>query len=579
MGKLFRFTKKYRLETIAGPFLKFLEALMETFVPFIMSMMINKGINTGDRAYIIKMGLLLVFIAVLGWIFAISAQYFCASSSMKFGREIRLELYKKIMGMEMEDIDRFTIPSLITRTTNDVNRAQTGLNLMLRLILRIPFIVIGAIVMSGVISPKLLFVYISTVPLITVFMVFIVKISMPYYEKIQKIIDNIGTFCRENIVGVRSVRAFRMQKREVKDFDEKTGELYKNQVKAEVYNSFVTPVNTIIINIGIIFILIIGAKMVNKNALLNGDIIALVNYLIQILVSVERTCALVASFNKANVSAKRINEVLDFVPEIHETAGETVNNNKILSFENVCFSYGTGSGEALKNISFELSEGESLGIIGGTGSGKTTLIKLLQNVYPITSGRIVLFDKEIGAYTHDDICRIISVVPQKAQLFKGTIRENLTYGAENADDNAIESALENSASKEFVDEKEGRLDFEVEYGGRNLSGGQKQRLTIARAFVKGGDVLIMDDSTSALDFVTEAKIRKYVLSDELDTKLKIIVSQRVSAVAACSKILVLDDGEAAGFGTNDELLSTSSVYREIYLSQTGELLSKGGDNQ
>lgn len=562
MQKLFKYLKNHKLLTFAGPLLKLAEALMETFVPLIMSFIINRGIKEHDTAYIFKMGGVLVLIAVFGWIFGISAQYFCAKSSMIFGREIRNHLYAKILSMSQKTIDKFTIPSLITRTTNDVNRIQTGLNMMLRLMLRVPFIVVGAIIMSGVINVKIMLIYIVCVPLIAFFTTAAIIISKKYYDKIQKDTDYIGTFCRENILGVKSVRAFRMQKKESADFAAKTEEIYDSQVKAEYYNAAVNPINTLIINIAIIVMIIVGAKMVNAEKLLNGDIIALVNYLMQILISVERTCSLIMSFNKAQASSARVNEVLDYVePEndnvLHKT--HCAGKENIIELKNVSFSYNPDAGDAVSDISFSIKEGESLGIIGGTGSGKTTIINLIQGIYDITEGSIAVSGK-------------VSVCPQKAQLFKGTIKSNVLYGSEDSSDEELNEALRMAVCDEFVQEL-GGVDYGVEYGGRNLSGGQKQRLTIARALLKNADILILDDSTSALDFMTESKIRKTI--NEL-TKFKavIVVSQRISAVANCDKVLVLDDGKTVGYGTNKELSESCEIYKEISRSQTGELLTR-----
>jgi len=577
MLKLLRFLKNNKLVTSLGPLLKLAEALMETFVPFIMSLMINRGINEGDRSFIIKMGVLLLLIAVFGWIFAILAQYFCAKSAMIFGGEIRKALYNKILKMDMKTIDMFTIPSLITRTTNDVNRVQTGLNQMLRLMLRIPFIILGSIIMTGVINGKLALIYLIIIPLLTIIAAFVVKHTMPLYTKIQKKIDRITTFCRENIIGVKSVRAFRMQNKESSDFKEKTQELYDTQVKAEYYNSAVAPLNSIVINIGIIAILIIGASLVNKNKLLNGDIIALVNYLIQILIAVERACELVASFNKAETSSKRVNEILDYKES--ESSANLVDNaivsSNLIEFNNVSFTYDGGKNPSLYDVSFSLKDGESLGIIGGTGSGKTTISNLLLRMYNVTNGAIRLYNQNILSYNDRDVKDMFSIFSQKPQLFKGTIRENMKLGNSEATDLEIMEALKNAEALDFVNEK-GGLDFFVEYGGRNLSGGQKQRLTIARALLKNADFLVLDDSTSALDFVTESKIRKYVLNTLEKFKCKIIISQRISAVSSCTKILVLDGGTVCGFGTHDQLLESCQVYKEILMSQTGELLKRGG---
>ncbi|MBO4363668.1 MAG: ABC transporter ATP-binding protein [Clostridia bacterium] len=609
MFKLIRHIKGYGLYAFFGPLLKLLEALMETFVPFIMSGIIDKGIKQGDSAYVLRQGALLVLIAALGWIFAISAQFFNAKASMGFGLNLRTALFDKILSMDMETVDRFTIPSLITRTTTDVTRAQTGLNMFLRLILRNPFIVAGAIIMSGVINVRVMIIYIILVPLIALFFYLTLKFARPFYKRITSLIDSISTFCRENIIGVRSVRAFGMQKKECADFEEKTSDLFENQVKADRISALTTPLNTLLVNACVILVLIIGSSFVNGGKLLNGSIIALVNYLFQILLSVGRTATLMESFNKANVSSARIKEVLDCEntplkstetassPEkVNETpeyeggayvaveAPESEQNDNIASntaaeasgtpfvaFDNVSFSYGRNGKYSLSGISFEVEKGASLGIIGGTGSGKTTLVNLLQGIYPATEGRVIIDGKDVAGIPAAELTKYFSTVPQKSILFAGTVKENIMFGNPSATDEDIKEALENSVSDEFVYKKEGGLSFLVEYGGRNLSGGQKQRLTLARAFVRDAEILVLDDSTSALDYVTESKIRKYVTSGKTRASTKIIVSQRISAVSVCDRILVLDEGKAAGFGTHEELLETCDTYKEIWLSQTGDL--------
>ncbi len=605
MFKLIKHIKGYRLYAFFGPFLKLLEALMETFVPFIMSLIIDKGIKEGDSGYVLRQGGLLVLIAALGWIFAISAQYFNAKASMGFGLNLRTALFDKILAMDMETVDRFTIPSLITRTTTDVTRAQTGLNMFLRLILRNPFIVAGAIIMSGVINVRVMIIYIILVPLIALAFYLTLRFARPFYKKITNLIDSISTFCRENIIGVRSVRAFGMQNKECADFGEKTEELFENQVKADRISALTTPLNTLMVNGCVILVLIIGSSFVNGGRLLNGSIIALVNYLFQILLAVGRTATLMESFNKANVSSARIKEVLDSenAPlKSTETASpaETVNKTPgdaecpyvpaegsesvqeatssvsksdapYVSFENVSFSYARNGKYALSGISFGVEKGSSLGIIGGTGSGKTTLVNLLQGIYPATEGRVLVGGRDVSGIPAAELTKYFSTVPQKSILFAGTVKENILFGNPQATDDDVDEALRNSVADEFVYKKEGGTSFRVEYGGRNLSGGQKQRLTLARAFVRDAGILVLDDSTSALDYVTESKIRKYVTSGNTRASTKIIVSQRISAVSVCDKILVLDEGKAAGFGTHDELLETCDTYKEIWLSQTGDL--------
>ncbi|MBQ7445262.1 MAG: ABC transporter ATP-binding protein [Clostridia bacterium] len=578
MFRLIRYVKGYRVGAVLGPLLKLLEALMETFVPFIMSDIIDVGINRGDTAYVLKRGLLLVFIAVLGWIFSLSAQYFNARASMGFGLNLRTALFDKILSMDMETVDRFTIPSLITRTTTDVVRTQTGLNMFLRLILRNPFIVLGAIIMSGIINIRVMLIYIILVPLISVGFYLTIKFARPFYDRIQRGIDRLTAFCRENIIGVRSVRAFGMQEEERKNFEERTDDLFENQVKADRIAALNTPINTLMVNGCVILVLLIGSSFVNGGAILNGSIIALVNYLFQILLAVERTASLVDSFNKANVSSGRIKEVLDYKKEDSKDVGDTV--LKVVSkdpdapyirFQNVSFSYDRNGAYSLSDISFTLEKGETLGIIGGTGSGKSTLVNLLQGIYPVAEGGIYIEGVNVNDLDVKELRKYFSVVQQKPMLFAGTIKDNIRFGNPDATGEEIEKAVAAASADEFVYKKEGGLDYKIEYGGRNISGGQKQRLAMARAFVRHADILVLDDSTSALDYVTESKIRKYVISGETMASTKVIVSQRISAVMQCDKIIVLEDGLLKGFGKHGELLDSCDIYKEIYLSQTGDL--------
>ncbi len=578
MFRLLKYVKGYRVGAVLGPLLKLLEALMETFVPFIMSKIIDVGIRNNDTGYIVRMGALLVFIAVLGWIFCLSAQYFNARASIGFGLNLRTALFDTILDMDMETVDRFSIPSLITRTTTDVSKTQTGLNMFLRLILRNPFIVLGAIIMSGVINFKVMFVYIALIPLITLGFYLTVRFARPFHEKIQRGIDRLTSFCRENIIGVRSVRAFRMQKEEMKQFEGQTDDLFLNQLKADRIAAINIPLNTLLVNGCVILVLLIGSSFVNDGNMKNGSIIALVNYLFQILLAVERTASLVDSFNKANVSSKRIKEVLDSKKESVPAADSlTVKvpskdaNAPLVEFKDVSFAYEGSSANSLSNITFSLEKGETLGIIGGTGSGKSTLINLMQGIYPATNGSVRIDGADVKEYEAKDLRKYFSVVSQKPLLFAGSVRDNIRFGNPVADENDILEALKASVSDEFVFAKEGGLDYQIEYGGRNLSGGQKQRLTIARAFVRNAEILVLDDSTSALDYVTESKIRRYVSGKSTRQSTKVIVSQRISAVMQCDKIIVLEDGLMKGIGKHEELLVSCPIYKEIYLSQTGDL--------
>ncbi len=574
MFQLIRYIKPYMKEAVTGPLFKFFEACMEIFVPLIMSLIIDVGIKNSDYTYILKMGGLLVLIAVLGWGFAITAQFFCAKAALGFGMEVRKALFSHVLNMKQETVDKIGIPSLITRVTNDVTRAQTGVNMILRLALRAPFIVLGAIIMSGVINTKVMIIYILLVPVVVLFAFSVMKRTVPMYDRIQFIIDKIALFCRENLIGIRSVRAFGMQKKESEEFADKTDELYKLQCRAGRLSALLNPANTIIINAAIIFVLWLGGGLVNDGVLESGKIIALVNYLTQILVAIVATVDLTVTISRGNASAKRIALVLkegeggNFAE--NEDAFVNVPEIETIEFKNVDFAYERAGRPALKNISFKVKKGDSVGIIGGTGCGKSTVIRLLQGLYPVTEGEILINGSNINNLTEGEKKAFFSVVPQQARLFKGTVRENMRWGNPFATDDEIIGCLKNAAAWEFIKEKEGQLDFMIEQSGRNLSGGQKQRLTIARALIKKSPILILDDSTSALDFVTEAGIRKYLAGDALLGTTKFIVSQRTSGVGSCNVIIVLDEGEICGMGTHNELLKNCDVYREIYLSQHGD---------
>ncbi len=571
MLSLIKYTKKYKFETVIGPLFKFFEACMEIFVPLIMSQIIDVGIVNNDKGYILKMGGLMMLIAVLGWGFAITAQFFCAKAALGFGTELRKALFFNILNFETETVDKYGIPSLITRLTNDVNRAQTGFNFLLRLALRAPFVVSGAIIMSGIINVTVMLIYIAIVLIIVLCAFIVTKYNMPVYEKIQGITDKIAVFCRENIIGIRSVRAFGMQKKESEEFSEKADELCKEQIRAGRISALLNPINNVIINIAIIIVLWIGSVFVFDGVLLSGKIIALVNYLTQILVAVVAAIDLTVTLNRGAASAKRVAMVLNEASGVQKVLDEikAEENDSFICFDNVDFGYKNSRSLSLKNVSFSVKKGDSVGIIGGTGSGKSTLVKLLQGIYPVSRGAVFVAGKNINSYEEKEKRRLFSFVPQRALLFKGSVRENMKWGKAEATDEEIITALKNAEAWSFISEKEGQLDFEIEQSGRNLSGGQKQRLTIARALLKESPVIIFDDSTSALDYVTESRIRKYVAGDKLSEVTKFIVSQRTSAISHCDLIIVLDEGSVCGLGTHSELLESCTVYREIYLSQHG----------
>lgn len=584
MRYLLRYMKPYRKEAVIAPLLKFLEACMEIFVPLIMSQIIDEGIGKQDRAYILKMGGLLVFIALLGWGFAVTAQYFAAKAAMGFGAEVRNALFDRILGMEQERIDRIGIPSLITRVTNDVNRLQAGVNLVLRIALRAPFIVLGAILMSGVIDRRILPVFLAAAAGVTLMMFLVIRFSSSFYRKIQSLIDGAALLCRENLIGIRSVRAFRMQEKECGRFRGKTEELYRMQSRAGRISALLTPGNTVILNAAVILVLWLGGRLVNDGVLLNGKIIALVNYLTQILVAVTAFADLAVSVNKAVASAARLETVLAGPAEksAHEAPRQEESSGRhpekdgdpeapvpFIEFRNVSFTYDGAKKPSLQDISFSVRRGARVGIIGGTGSGKSTVAALLQGIYPASEGRILINGTDILSYPDEERRALFAVCPQRVRLFEGTVRENLGWGKENATEEEMREALAKASALDFVTEKEGGLLAAVEPGGRNFSGGQKQRLTIARALLKDSPILILDDSTSALDFLTEAGIRHALAEETGKGRTAVIISQRTSGVSGCDLILVLEEGTLCGIGTHDELLASCTVYREIYQSQMG----------
>lgn len=573
MLKLARFLKGNIKESIIGPLFKFLEACFELIVPLVMANIIDIGIKNNDTSFILKMGGLMIFLGVLGLVCSLTAQYFAAKAALGFGTALRNELFSHINTLSFSELDKIGTSTLITRITSDINQAQTGVNLVLRLFLRSPFIVAGAIIMSFLINARLAIFFLIVTLLISLVIYFIMSKSIPLYKKAQNKLDRVSLVTRENLTGVRVIRAFSKQEDEMKDFEQSHDDLTNTQLLVGRISALLNPVTYIILNAGIIAVIWYGGFEVYDGIITQGEVIALINYMSQILLALIAFSNLIISFTRASASAVRINEVFAVKSSMNE-ASSKVNeyaeaNSPKVEFRDVSFSYNQSEEEALSGISFRVESGETVGIIGGTGSGKSTLVNLIPRFYDVTYGEILIDGKNVKDYAFSELRKKIAVVPQKAVLFRGTIRQNMQWGKEDATDEEIYRALEIAQARDFVDEKPDGLDFEILQGGKNLSGGQRQRLTIARALVAEPQILILDDSSSALDFATDARLRK-ALSTRTRNMTVFIVSQRASAIKNADKIIVLDNGRMVGMGKHDELLESCGVYKEICLSQLSE---------
>lgn len=562
MKKLLRYLKNYKKESIIGPLFKLLEACFELIVPLVMANIIDIGIKSQNMPYIWKMGALLLLFGVLGLTCSLTAQYFAAKAAVGFGTELRHDLFSHIGALSYVEIDQAGSATLVTRMTSDINQVQSGVNLVLRLFLRSPFIVVGAMIMAFTISVKVSIVFLVAVPLLAVVIYGIMMVTMPLYKKVQKGLDRILLSTRENLAGIRVIRAFRTQESEVEAFSEESDKLVNLQMLVGKISALLNPLTYVIVNVATIVIVWFGGKQVYLGTISQGEVIALVNYMSQILLALVALANLIVSFTKAIASAARINEIFELQSSIEDgmSESEPKNQAEIVRFEHVSMSY-NGKEEAVSDISFSVTQGETIGIIGGTGSGKSTLVNLIPRFYDALKGNVLIHGKNVKDYKLETLRQNIGVVPQKAVLFQGTIRENMKMGNENATDEMICWALETAQAMEIV-KKKGGLDAKISQNGKNLSGGQRQRLTIARALVRNPEILILDDSASALDFATDAKLREAiaVITGEMTV---FIVSQRVSSVMKADQIIVLDDGEMAGIGTHQELLRNCSIYQEI----------------
>lgn len=571
MKSLLKYIKDYKKESILAPLFKMLEASFELMVPLVMASIIDHGIADNDTPYIIKMGFVLVLLAAVGLLSAVTAQYFSAKAAVGFATKLRSALFSHIQGLSYTELDTVGTNTLITRMTSDVNQLQNGVNLTLRLLLRSPFIVFGAMIMAFTVDAKAALIFVVTIPLLSIVVFGIMIISMPLYKKVQAALDKILGRTRENLAGARVIRAFCNEESEIAAFEQENELLLNTQVFVGKISAAMNPVTYIIVNIALVVLLWTGAIRVDNGIITQGEVVALVNYMSQILVELVKMANLIIQLTKALACAKRVEGIFAITSSMENGTSDAKTAaaggaSPAISFDHVCLTYSGGGDESLTDINFDVKKGETIGIIGGTGSGKSSVVNLIPRFYDATKGAIRINGRDIKDYDIETLREQIGIVPQKAVLFKGTIRENLLWGNENATAKDLENALEISQAKEFVDTKEGRMDFMVTQGGKNLSGGQNQRLTIARAIVRNPQILILDDSASALDFATDAKLRQAIKGMKNDMSV-IIVSQRASSIQYADKIIVMDDGKVVGIGTHDELLAENEIYQEIYYSQ------------
>lgn len=578
MSRLFVYLKDYKKECVFAPLFKMLEALFELFVPLVMAAVIDTGIANSDKPYIIKMCLVLVLLAVVGLTSSITAQFFAAKAATGFATKLRHALFEHIQSLSFSELDTVGTSTLITRITSDINQTQSGVNMVLRLFLRSPFIVFGAMVMAFTINVKAALIFVVTIPLLSIVVFGIMKITMPLYKKVQGLLDNVLGITRENLTGARVIRAFNKESDERKHFEETNESLTSMQKFVGKISALTNPVTYVIINAATLVLLWTGAIQVDGGIITQGAVVALVNYMSQILVELIKLANLIITITKALACANRIEAVFEIKSsqEIAEpaesaydghpfTAGSS-SSDVVVEFRHVDLAYNSTGESALSDISFKILHGQTVGIIGGTGSGKSSVVNMIPRFYDATGGTVLVDGRDVKTYEFDELRSKIGMVLQKAILFKGTIRENLLWGKKDATDAEIMDALKISQALEFVNKKEEKLDYMVEQGGRNLSGGQKQRLTIARALVKRPEILILDDSASALDFATDAALRQSIAAMP-DAPTTFIVSQRAASMMQADQIIVLDDGHIAGIGRHEELLENCPVYQEIYYSQ------------
>lgn len=574
MKGLLVYLKDYKKESILGPLFKLLEASFELIVPLVVASMIDVGIENGDKAYVIRMCLLMAALGLTGLISSVTAQFFAAKAAVGFATKLRHALFAHIQSLSFSNMDQQGTSTLITRMTSDINQLQSGVNMVLRLFLRSPFIVFGAMIMAFTVDVKAALIFVVVIPLLSIVVFGILLISIPMFGKVQNYLDQVLGTTRENLTGVRVIRAFGKEQEEIDKFDEQTDTLKQMQMVAAKISALMNPVTYIIINGGLIILIYTGAVRVEMGILTQGQVVALVNYMSQILVELVKLANLIITVTKAVACGNRVADVFQIQGGMAEYNQSFTGKERILAedekgtvtFEGVSMKYYEGGEEALTDITFHAAQGETIGVIGGTGSGKTSLVHLIPRFYDVEKGSIKVDGVDVRDYDLTALRDKIGIVMQKAVLFKGTIRENLLWGNQNAGDEELWQALKMAQAEEFVVNKNGKLDAVIEQEGRNLSGGQKQRLSIARALVKKPEILILDDSASALDYATDAKLRKAIREMPGDTTV-FIVSQRASSLMHADRIIVLDDGNVVGIGTHQQLLESCEIYQEIYYSQ------------
>ena len=592
MKSLLKYLNKYKKESILAPLFKMLEASFELLVPLVMAAVIDRGIERKDKNYIVSMCFVMILLGLIGFVCSITAQYFAAKAATGFARKLRYEMFSHIQRLSYSKLDTAGTSTLITRMTSDVNQVQSGVNMFLRLFLRSPFIVIGAMVMAFYVDAHAAIVFAVAIPILSLVVFSIIFANIPLYKKVQNRLDKVLLVTRENLNGIRVIRAFNQEEEEIEGFDEKNSAPTKIQLFAGRISALLNPITYVIINLALVVLLYKGALRVDSGHITQGDVIALISYMSQILVELVKLANLIVTLTKAAACASRIQGVMEIPERMEddslngrekesekekkghfgekgaetELQGKETESDVSVRFFHVGFTYEGAGGEVLTDIDFSVKKGETVGIIGGTGSGKSTLVQLIPRFYDVSVGSIYVDGKEVREYETEELRGKVGMVPQKAALFKGTIRENILFGREDATDGMIEEAITVAQAKEFIEAKDGGLLSKVEQGGRNLSGGQKQRLTIARALVRQPEILILDDSCSALDYATDAALRAGIKGLSYHPTV-FIVSQRTASIQYADKIIVLDDGEIAGIGTHEELLKSCQVYQEIYDSQ------------
>lgn len=568
MKKLLIYLKDYKIESVLAPLFKMLEALFELFVPIVMARVIDIGIPAGDRSYVIRMCLVMILLGIIGLVCSITAQYFSAKAACGFAAKLRHSLFEHIQSLSFTEMDTIGTSTLITRMTSDINQVQNGVNMFLRLFMRSPFIVVGAMVAAFIIDVRSAIIFAVAIPLLSVIVFIIMYVSIPLYKKVQSRLDTVLGITRENLTGVRVIRAFHKEEGEIERFEEANESLSSLQIFVGKISALMNPATYAVVNLAIVAIIWVGGKRVYSGAISQGEVVALINYMSQILVELIKLANLIVLINKAIACGNRVQSVFEISSSMVESPSQSGDTDTDMSveFKDVSLRYGSSETDSLSEITFSAKKGETIGIIGGTGSGKSSIVNMIPRFYDAFSGEVLVDGKNVKDYSIKALRGKIGVVPQKTVLFRGTIRDNLLWGNEEASDDDIYEALKISQALDVVNGRRNGLDSEVAQGGKNFSGGQKQRLTIARALVRKPEILILDDSASALDFATDAALRKAIREME-NSPTVFIVSQRASSIQYADKIIVLDDGRIAGIGSHDSLLESCGVYQEIYYSQ------------